>query len=373
MTLTGKGFFIWKIKSCESGNATSIASVAQSASLSHALIKIADGAYVYNYDSSTNTDLIPPVVAALRAKGLQVWGWHYIYGSAPTSEAQIAISQAKKYNLDGYVIDAEGEFDKPGMSNAATTFVNALRAGLPNTPIALSSYRYPSLHANFPWASFLAKCDFNMPQVYWVGAHNAGAQLTRCVQELQSLSVVRPVIPTGSAVGESGWEPTPSDLTDFMNTAVSLNLKTINFWEWGECHTGTSHPNWDTIANFKWPWSTSTPTTPDLIQSYITALNSHSVDQVMKLYNPQAVHITAKETIQGTDAIKAWYTNFFNKVLIGATYTLLGDTVDSSANTIHHISWSGAATNRAVSNVSETIGILNNLIAYHYSGFPMLS
>jgi hypothetical protein len=372
MTLTGKGFFIWKIKNCESGNATSIASVAQAASLSHVLIKIADGAFVYNYDSTNKVDLIPPVVQALRAKGLQVWGWHYIYGNSPAAEAQIAISQTKKYNLDGYVIDAEGEFDKTGMSNAATTFVNALRAGLPNTPIALSSYRYPSLHASFPWASFLAKCDYNMPQVYWVGAHNAGAQLKRCVQELQGLSVVRPIIPTGCAVGESGWEPTTSDLTDFMNTAISLNLKTINFWEWGESHTGTSHPNWDTIANFKWPWSTATITT-DIIQTYINALNSHSVDQVMKLYSSQAVHITAKETIQGTSAIKAWYTNFFDKVFPNATYTLLSDTLDSSTGSTHHISWSGAATNRAVGNISETIGVLNNLIVYHYSGFPMLS
>ena len=64
MTLTGKGFFIWKIKNCESGNATSIASVAQAASLSHALIKIADGAFVYNYDSTNKVDLIPPVVTS---------------------------------------------------------------------------------------------------------------------------------------------------------------------------------------------------------------------------------------------------------------------------------------------------------------------
>ena len=131
MPLRGKGFFIWKIRDCDGGNAISIANSAQAAGFSHVLLKIADGSYSYNYDRNTSTDLIPPVVQALRNRGIQVWGWHYVYGNNPSGEARIAVSQCQKYNLDGYVIDAEGEYKQPGKDVAARRFMSELRAGLP--------------------------------------------------------------------------------------------------------------------------------------------------------------------------------------------------------------------------------------------------
>lgn len=95
MTLKGKGLWIWKIPQVEGGNASSIATIAKNAGFSHVLIKIADSSYAYNVDKNTGVDLIPPVVDALRAKGILVWGWHYVYGYNPQGEAAIAISHAK--------------------------------------------------------------------------------------------------------------------------------------------------------------------------------------------------------------------------------------------------------------------------------------
>jgi hypothetical protein len=74
MTLTGKGMMIWKIPNCEGGDASKIASLAQTANFSHVLIKIADGSVAYNRDKTTGADLIPAVVSALRAKGIGVYG-----------------------------------------------------------------------------------------------------------------------------------------------------------------------------------------------------------------------------------------------------------------------------------------------------------
>ena len=59
-----------------------------------------------------------------------------------------------------------------------------LRASLPTFPFALSSYRYPTLHPALPWEAFLEKCDYNMPQVYWMEAHNPSDQLVRCLRDL---------------------------------------------------------------------------------------------------------------------------------------------------------------------------------------------
>lgn len=71
MGLQGRGFFIWKVWDCAGGNAERIASAAQSAGLSHVLIKIADGSNPVNIDKETKIDLVPPVVAALQARGLR--------------------------------------------------------------------------------------------------------------------------------------------------------------------------------------------------------------------------------------------------------------------------------------------------------------
>jgi hypothetical protein len=78
MTLTGKGYYIWKIRDAEGGDAHAILARAQAAGLSHVLVKVADGERSYNYVTDTRTDLVKPVAKLLQDNGIQVWGWQYI-------------------------------------------------------------------------------------------------------------------------------------------------------------------------------------------------------------------------------------------------------------------------------------------------------
>jgi len=198
MGLTGKGFFIWKIRDCESGSPTGIAAAAQAAGLSHVLIKIADGMNHSNVDSAAGVDYVPTVVQALHNIAIQAWGWHYVYGGDPDGEAWNGGRRARALGLDGYVIDAEVEYKAAGMSSAAKRYVSDLRGYLGSMPIALCSFRFPSYQMELPWGEFLNKSDYNMPQVYWEQAHNAGAQLTRSFREFQSLNPYRPYLATGA-------------------------------------------------------------------------------------------------------------------------------------------------------------------------------
>jgi hypothetical protein len=59
--------------------------------------------------------------------------------------------------LQGYIIDAEHEFKQPSGASAARTFMTELRKGLPNKPVALCSYRFPSYHPQFPMECFFRK------------------------------------------------------------------------------------------------------------------------------------------------------------------------------------------------------------------------
>ena len=294
MALTGKGFFIWKIRDCEGGSPSAIAAAAKSAGLSHVLIKIADGTNHYNVDSSTGTDYVPPVVQALHAVGIQAWGWHYVYGGDPDAEAWNGGRRARQLGLDGYVIDAEVEFKAAGMAAAASRYVSDLRGYLGSIPAALCSFRFPSYHMEFPWSEFLTKSDFNMPQVYWEQSHNAGAQLQRSFREFQSISPYRPYMATGPTYSNNGWSPTPADITEFLNMAVSLNIPAVNFFSWDYCRKYLPSL-WNTIAAFPYPSNQA----PGIVQKLINALNAHDAEIISQLYTEDAVHVTARANHPG--------------------------------------------------------------------------
>lgn len=364
MILKGKGFYIWKIPSCENGSPTAIAHEAYRADLTHVIIKIANGIYRSNYDYNHKVDLVPPVAVELKKRGIQVWGWHYVFGNDPSGEARIAVQRMRELNLDGYVIDAEVEYKEPGKRDAADQFMRILRGGLSNTPIALSSFRYPSYHPQLPWREFLERCDLNMPQVYWMKAHNSGAQLMRCVREFESMSPFRTIFPTGSAFPEHGWAPTAPEVSEFLDTAQELELDGVNFWSWDSTRSRMPHL-WDLISDYTWNGSTNQQ---DIVVMYIDALNSRNFEQLEELYNPSAVYIRPSQTVQGSDKIKNWYQTFLNEILPNGKFRLANFT--GTGNT-RHLSWTAQSDAGNIYNGSDTLGLLDEKIAYHYSNFTV--
>jgi len=363
LDLQGKGWYIWQIRRCENGNAAAIAAQAVAAGLSHVLIKVADGAYAYNLNPDTGADMVPPVVQALKAQNIKVWGWQYVYGYEPTGEANIAIQRINGLRLDGFAIDAEGEYKLAGRDQAARTYMARLRQALPTFPIALSSYRFPTLHPTLPWQAFLEKCDLNMPQMYWVGAHNPAEQLARCLREFAAITPSRPIIPTGSAYTQGNWSATPADILEFLQAAQILNLSAANFWEWG--HTKLYLPAlWETVKQYPWGY---TPPGQDLLVSYFNALNSRNPAQVANLYGDNAVHIDGNQAVEGKNAIQAWYADLFSR-LPGATFTMLESSGDNSSKSF---TWTASSSAGNIQDGSDSIGIVSSKIVYHYTFFTI--
>jgi len=368
MTLQGNGFFIWKINNCEGGNPELIASLAQEADLSHVLIKVANGIYSYNYNWDLMVDLVPPVADALRSLGIEVWGWHYVYGDNPINEARIAVRRIQDLNLDGYVIDAEAEYKESGKAAAARQFMSELRGGIGSSvPVALSSYRYPSLHP-IPWNEFLEKCDYAMPQVYWMQAHNPGSQLAQTLREYESLAYNPPIIPVGPAFTEHGWAPTTDEMLEFLDTARALNITAANFWEWSNCRDVLTpqYEMWNLIADYD--WGSGTPLTKDITEQYIDALNSHDIEKVMALYDDRAVHVTSARTVFGKPAIRAWYQTFMNQLLPNGHYLRTGF---AGTGNSRHLTWVCQADTTDVLNGNDTLGLITGKITYHYSYFTV--
>ena len=366
--INGKGMFIWKLYRCEGGNPQAIAHIAAQAGLSHVIIKIADRTGIFNYDWKHHRDLVPPVVRALKAKGIEVWGWHYIYGEDPVGEARIAARRTRQLGLTGYVIDAEIEFSAAGMAKKARTYMNALRNNMPsNVLIGLSSFRFPSYHPSFPWREFLDQCDFNMPQVYWLNAHNPGAQLTRSAREFRAMYPYQPLLAVGATVKYSSWAPTPGEIKEFMQTAIHLGIPAVNFWEWYQARNKLDPSIWKTIADFEWPDNIPGPP-KDITVKYIAALNTHNPDTVTALYTDRAVHVNTMRTITGRAAIRSWYASLFNNILPHATFRLTGR---SGTGNSRHFTWEATSSAGVVRNGNDVFGLLDGRIAYHYTFFTV--
>jgi len=363
MMISGKGFFIWKIQYCEGGDTGAIVDLAREANLSYVLLKIADGTYSYNVDSS-GRDYVTPLVQSLHAAGLQVLGWHYVYGDDPLGEANKAIQRIQQTQVDGYVIDAEREYKDPGKNRAAISYMNRLRSVLPQFPIALCSYRFPYYHPQLPWREFLEKCDYNMPQMYWQGAHNPADQLRRSLSEFQRLTPYRPMIPVGSAYSTLSWAATPDDVVQFMQAAQSLNLTSANFWEWTHCRKYLPDV-WNATRDYPWP---TTPQPADIALQYIAALNTRNADQVASLYTPSGVHVNAARTIQGVEALRVWYQTLLTQLLPNATFILTGY---SGSGNNRHLTWTASSDTATVLDGNDTFGLLNDKIAYHYTYFTI--
>jgi len=248
----GVSLFVWMVKSCCKGLEANSQAAWQTLcettrdwELAFATVKVADGACKFNLSAvggGWQDDILPGLFAAFGRQVLRRVGWQYLYGANPLAEADTAAQRIQQLGLQGYILDPESEYKRAG-AGAARVFMRRLRQLVPNTPLALCSYRFPSLHSDFPWMAFLdemdaARGDVHMPQMYWVGDERPNGpevQLERCLNELTALKAL-PLIPVGSAytqrVGNRSWAPTAEQLENFFAAARRLGCAGASLWCW---------------------------------------------------------------------------------------------------------------------------------------------
>jgi hypothetical protein len=259
----GKGIFIWRLDQCAGGDPIKLASMAKAAGFSWVVIKAADGTDDFNQGTTYwgGPNLLQKAIRALWDAHIQVWGWQYIYGanklgiSLAYREAVKAHENILRFGLDGWILDPEGKYKRKGANVWADTYMTTLRASHPDLPIGLCSYRYPAYHPELPWQSFLRRCDFHAPQVYWLQAHNPGFQLRESYKQLMALKSM-PFVPVGAAYYDTSfkWGPTVAEINEFNTVSQELKCPGIFWWEWGEYGQGAEyHPDWwQAISNHDW-------------------------------------------------------------------------------------------------------------------------
>jgi hypothetical protein len=355
MSLTGKGIIIWKASACEHGNTQAIVRKVQAAGLSHVVLKVADGVKPYNESHA------PGLASALKAVGIEVWGWQYVYGDAPSEEAEAAIHTARQLRLDGFVVNAEREYD--GKTGAAGVYMGRVASGLAGTPLALTSFRFPEYHPDFPWAEFLSHCTLNMPQILWVNSHNPTQQLEQSISQFQRIYPVVPIVPTGAAYEDGGWRPSSAELVEFMTAARQCGLDGFNLWNWDYAGSPQGGELWQAVRDFDWA-GRGAPKDP--VEELFQALNRSDIDAILRLYEPDGVLITSSSTLRGAHELRAYYTNLLLNVIPHGQFSVESR---ASRENVEQVTWNGSTRSpaRAISGAQDTIALREGRIQYHTS------
>lgn len=277
----GKGIFLYQIWNLEGStiddiNYDDIVNVILDAGISHVYMKIADGNYPYNvkwenypyWSGEILDDFAAKLSDMLWFNKIQVFGWHYIRGYRPLDEARMSIERASTVVAKGFAIDGEAEYKIGQKYEEAEIYMKELRAGLPDIPISLCTYRYPNAHPEFPYAPFLRKCDHITQQLYWQDAHNPVAQLDWSLEQYDDLMKgigidPLPQTPIGAGYGVRAWKSTPEDVKAFLQACVGRGLKSASLWSM-DWMRNRAPELWTALADFEWPDGEPEPPPPNL-------------------------------------------------------------------------------------------------------------
>lgn len=244
----GDGMWIWYLSKSNGGDPAAIAAQARAHGVQTIFVKSADGVNVWSQFSAAS-------VAALKATGLHVCAWQFVYGTDPVGEASAAAVAAQN-GADCFVVDAEGAYE--GKYAQAQRYMAALRKAVgPSYPLGLTSFPYVDYHPAFPYSVFLGpgNASFNLPQVYWKTIGDpVDASLAHTYD--WNAPYVTPIFP----LGQTYDSPPPGDVVRFRELSAAYGARGLSWWDWQE----TTTDGWNAVGAALSPLSVAPPTPPTL-------------------------------------------------------------------------------------------------------------
>jgi hypothetical protein len=218
--LAGDGMWIWYVSKAQGGNVNRVAKKARRHGIETVFIKSGDAGSYWRQFS-------PALVSALKARGLNVCAWQFVYGRGVKKEADVA-ARAVRNGADCFVIDAEGHYE--GRYPQASTYMIRLRNKVgPDYPIGLATFPYVDYHPAFPFSVFLGPggAQYNLPQLYWktIGTRVDTAFVHTYVW---NRAYERPILPLGQVY----LNPKPRQIRRFRRLALSHGMEGVSWWSW---------------------------------------------------------------------------------------------------------------------------------------------
>jgi len=256
----GAGMWVWEVGKSQGGDPAAIAGQALGHNVSTVFIKSGDGTTYWDQFS-------PALVADLKAGGLRVCAWQYVYGRDPAGEAATA-ARAKEAGAECFVIDAESEYE--GRYAQAREYVAKLREAVGRDyPVGLAGFPYVHYHPSYPYSAFLGDggAQFNVPQLYW---KEIGGGVDQVVENTYTVNrpYGRPIVP----IGQTYNQPPLEEIKRFRALVAANGSSGHSWWSWQE----TQDPEWGAIGEPLPPFSGPPPS-----QAFVTLKSGDRGDLVL--------------------------------------------------------------------------------------------
>jgi hypothetical protein len=228
----GDGMWIWYVSKAAGGNVNRIARKAHRRGIETLFIKSGDG-------GSTWGQFSPQLVSALKARGLNVCGWQFVYGSHPKREARVGAATVRR-GADCLVIDAESNYE--GRYAKASTYIAVLRRLIGGGyPLGLSSFPYADYHPAFPYSVFLGPgaAQYNLPQIYWKTIGDS-VDVAYAHTWVWNRLYERQIMPLGQVY----LNPKPRAIRRFRKLAIAHGFQGVSWWSWQHAR----RPQWRAVS-----------------------------------------------------------------------------------------------------------------------------
>jgi len=222
--LNGKSIFSWNIPAVAGGDPDGFTQYLLDHNFEGVCLKCADGTRVqvpspYSPWPDWGDNIRPELVYTLKAAGIKVYFWQFVYGFNPLGEVDVASLQIDNFKPDGYIWNVEGSFDsKLNAVENARILSEGLRNIYPDLDQGLCWWALPkSPETGTEWhpikvaEEFLKVVNVGMPMMYWQGrgASAAVSYLNRSLSVWRDFTDV-PLIPIGRAYnGDGGYADGP--------------------------------------------------------------------------------------------------------------------------------------------------------------------
>lgn len=189
---------------------------------------------------------LKPFVDIARLQGLKVWGWWFYYGYK--NEEIISAEHATSLGLDGFALDIEGQWEsRAGLTNKARrkkaeNMMKDIKSRF-DGELALCSWWHPEGHPKTPIDIFLNYCDWNMPQLYWIGRRSdeGAVYVVKTSLEMYGRLANWPgnkTIPVLASFGQSywsggkeyWWKATVTQMRRAYDAAITYGCPGVSWW-----------------------------------------------------------------------------------------------------------------------------------------------
>lgn len=180
----------------------------------------------------------------LKSKSLKVYGASAVYGVNANLEGLQAADLVNKYNLDGFVFDAESAFDSKENPDSNAVKLLVSYKSTTSKPSAWCWWSFYQSQRGIPWhpkkvlVAAMNYADVGMPMAYWNWGNDISSMSTYTDEVFKQWQAVtnKPIIPIGRAYNGDGGIALPETMLAFESKVRNqYKVQGISWWSLQHC------------------------------------------------------------------------------------------------------------------------------------------